>query len=171
MSFAYSAKEFIRRYIAYLVIIIGSIFAIVFYHQSDLMIAILASSITLFVGLLHSKVENDKLFKELFLDYNNKYDTQFSNDLQLIINSSNSENNTITFSEHQKIIDYLNFCSEEYLWFREKRIPDGVWKAWFSGMRQYFKHPQIRGVIINEMSKNEDAYYGFFKYLKDEKIL
>lgn len=137
MSFSYSGKEFIRRYIAYLVIIIGSIFAIVFYHQSDLMIAILASSITLFVGLLHSKVENDKLFKELFLDYNNKYDAQFNNDLQLLINSYNLENHTITFSEHQKIIDYLNFCSEEYLWHCEKRIPDRVWKAWFSGMRQY----------------------------------
>jgi len=59
------------------------------------------------------------------------------------------------------VIDYLNFCSEEYLWYTKGRIPDMVWTSWENGMIYFFNLPPINGIIISQNSQ-KTSYYGLF---------
>src|SRR5690606_14686160 len=104
--------------------------------------------ISLSLGIRQYKTENDKLFKELFTEFNTKYDLKFNNTLEEIVKNSELDKNYQLSSENEKlIVDYLNFCAEEYLWTTKERIPKSVWKSWENGMLYYLNNPIINKVV------------------------
>ncbi|MBK7439965.1 MAG: hypothetical protein IPI65_00115 [Bacteroidetes bacterium] len=120
-------------------------------HNSDLFLGTLATAISLSLGYRSYKIEDHKIFKELFESFNNKYDEKFNDKL----NGLESE------LTNELIADYLNFCAEEYLWYKKKRIDEDVWTAWKAGMEFHFKKSKIRKIIDEEL-KSPDSYYGLF---------
>lgn len=129
--------------------------------------AVIATGISLSLGIRQYKTENDKIFKELFTEFNSKYDRKFNNELETIIeNYQQAEDYKLTQEQGKLIIDYLNFCAEEYLWKTKDRIPDEVWKSWENGMIYYLNNPLINEIFIREKGQ-KDSYYGL--YAKIEK--
>jgi len=137
-------------------------------HMQELAAGVLAASIAIGFGLNQSKIEGDRIFKELFQEFNKKYDCKFNNRLNDIVNLN------IEFdkngADYKLVIDYLNMCSEQYLWKTKRRIDNIVWESWENGMLKILNADAINKIVIAEikpiMLENEkDSYYGFFQYL------
>ena len=58
----------------------------------------------------------------------------------------------------QAIVDYINLCAEEYLWFSEGYIHREVWRSWCVGMLWYLDREPFRTVWGEESATN--SYYG-----------
>lgn len=133
----------------------------------EILAAVIATGISLSLGIRHYRTENDKLFKELFTEFNERYDTKFNNELAKINEKSLDPLYEVSSSEKELIIDYLNFCAEEFLWKTKGRIPEYVWKSWENGMIYYLSIPSINKVFMNEVGQ-KDSYYGLIDYLKSK---
>lgn len=138
----------------------------IFDNNIEILTAILAIGISISFGIRQYKIENDKIFKELFIAFNEKYDAKFNNVLNEI-DRKTKENDSYSLAKNELnepalIIDYLNLCAEEYLWYRKGRINKIVWDAWEAGMIYYMNIDPIRSLILSE-KKQADSYYGLFK--------
>jgi hypothetical protein len=135
-------------------------------EKIEILGAVIAIGISLSLGIRQYKTENDKIFKELFTEFNTKYDAKFNDKLDEIIEESESIEGYQLSSENKKlVIDYLNFCAEEYLWKTKDRIPASVWTAWENGMVYYLNKPIINKVFVNEIEQ-KDSYYGLFEKIE-----
>jgi hypothetical protein len=143
-------------------LLIGIILYFISCQKTELLTAAIATGISLSLGLRQYKTENDKIFKELFLSFNEKYDTKF-NDKLIEIDKNSNANPTFVIDEKDTplIIDYLNLCAEEYLWYTKGRIPKTVWASWEKGMIYYLSIDSINKIVLNEKSQ-KDSYYGLF---------
>lgn len=152
-----------------LVFLIISILSHLFFNQKPEVIGvIMATGISISFGIRQYKIENDKIFKELFTEFNSKYDIKYNNILNKIDREINN-NLSISISENRDlIIDYLNFCSEEYLWYKKGRIPPIVWNSWKEGMLYFLNLPQIKEIVL-EQSNQKDSFYGLFEELEFDK--
>ncbi|MGB7528948.1 hypothetical protein [Sphingobacterium cellulitidis] len=138
-------------------------------------LGIIGVIITLIFSVANKKLNNQKMEKELFTEFNKRYD-ELNDSLSLLTV-------TMTIEDLYKkpyiikdktlynvVIDYFNLCSEQYYWKEKDRIPKEIWNAWHKGMMYYYNtYP-----VIQEMWKEETrgdkykAYYlkepiGFFK--------
>ncbi|MCK4655027.1 MAG: hypothetical protein KAU01_11350 [Candidatus Cloacimonetes bacterium] len=129
-----------------------------------LFLGLLGAVATLYFGIVKFKIENDKLFKELFKEFNDKYDSRFND---LINELRNDNEKKLSLEERNLIIDYLNLCSEEYLWKSKNRIPNIVWNAWKAGIKENLKVKQVKEIYNREIAtKNgEISFYGLVKEL------
>ena len=138
------------------------------YGKIEVLAAIMATGISLSLGLQKSKIENDIIFKQLFVEFNRRYDRLFNEKLRDIVNKQNADKNaTLTEEESNLIIDYLNLCSEEYLWKTLHRIPNKVWIAWKNGMIYYLNQPIINPLVLKEKAQ-KNSYYGLFEELNNK---
>jgi predicted membrane channel-forming protein YqfA (hemolysin III family) len=148
--------------------LIVSIFLFYFFEkQLEIIGAVLATGISLSIGVRQYKIENDKMFKELFEAFNKKYDCKFNNRFNQL-DEFLSKDPDFTLKDEQDrllIIDYLNFCSEEYLWYTKGRVPEIVWNSWEEGMLYFLNLKPINQVVqIQKIQKN--SYYGLFEKLE-----
>ena len=163
-------KNHLIKYLDIYIIILTGIVAIVDFYllnkKVEILIAIISIGISIGFGLRQYRIENDKIFKELFVMFNDKYDMKFNNCLNNIIEKTNKDS-TYELNEEEKplVIDYLNMCAEEYLWFTKGRIDSTVWESWQRGMKYYLEIQPIHEFIKTEKSQ-KDSYYGIFEYLK-----
>lgn len=132
--------------------------------------AIIATGISISFGIRQYKVENDKIFKELFSSFNRKYNEKFNEALNNIYRGSDNEKHILSEKDKLVIADYLNFCAEEYLWFTKDRIPDCVWNSWKDGMLFFLKLEPIKEILKKEKEQSS-SYYGFFKNIIEKEVL
>lgn len=142
------------------------IIAITFFYKiekrGEILGVIIATGISLSLGIRQYKTENDKLFKELFTEFNTKYDKKFNKALEEIVEKyEENEKCQLSLKKEKLIIDYLNFCAEEYLWKTKGRIPEEVWNSWENGMVYFLNNPVINKVVIKQ-KRQKDSYYGLF---------
>jgi len=130
----------------------------------------------------HSKkLANDKMLKELFTEFNTRYD-KLNDTLNEISDGHPNWLNNIKSDEKYKqnsynvIIDFFNLCAEEYFWFKEGRINAKIWKSWSKGMNDIFNDSQLIQTIWSKECENEGykSYYiekpnEFFVSFKLEK--
>lgn len=141
---------------------IGLLFYFCNNENIEVLSVIVATGISLSFGIRQYKIENDKIFKELFISFNEKYDSRFNNTLNHILEQD--ADYKLSAIEQVLINDYLNLCAEEYLWYKKGRIGAIVWKSWESGMIYYMNIPSINQFIL--LQKNQkDSYYGLFNRL------
>lgn len=57
-------------------------------EKTEILGAIIATGISLSIGIRQYKTENDKIFKQLFTEFNSKYDTKFNDKLEEIVEKS-----------------------------------------------------------------------------------
>lgn len=152
-------------FINLLTLIISIILFVYFGNKIEIIGAVLATGISISFGMRQYKMENDKMFKELFESFNNRYDVKFNNKLNEIDAIYRIDKQlVIEGNDKLLIIDYLNFCSEEYLWYSKGRIPEIVWQSWENGML-YFLNLEPINKIIQTQKEQKTSYYGLFEKL------
>lgn len=117
-------------------------------------VAVVGSLLSLLYFLQKQKLEELRLFRDLFKDFNARYDAM--NDRFAVICRSNE--GAFEASEQQLLIDYFNLCGEEYLYYQQGYIPPAVWESWHRGMQLIIACPRV-----NELWRVESAsgsYYG-----------
>lgn len=149
----------------YLIYTLTISLGIIFYyveHKPEITISFLVTGISISFGYRQYKIQNDQMFKELFIMFNAKYDDKFNECLNSIEKHTiDNCDYKLTNEEEALIIDYLNLCAEEYLWFLKGRIDDLVWVSWESGMKYYFNIKSIKK-IVDIQKEQKDSYYGLF---------
>lgn len=108
-------------------------------------------------GFLYSRHSAQlTLFRELFRDFNVRYD-KLNGPLNEIVKRTPRQN--LTSDDSKVLFDYFNLCAEEYMYFQAGFIDARVWKAWTNGMRQFAKDPEIAALWQEEIAS--ESYYGF----------
>lgn len=104
------------------------------------------------------KLAETSLFKDLFTDFNQRYDGL--NDCLAKIGVSDGQ---LEPADRQTIVNYFNLCAEEYLFFSEGYIHPAAWRSWCTGMLWYFNREPFRSVWRQE--SETDSYYGLSLYV------
>jgi len=122
------------------------------------------------------ELDRANAFRELFNSFNLRFnalnkvlnevldlsDTRKSAGVQLYFTDLTSE-------QRDKVQDYLNLCSEEFLWKRKGFIDDDVWIAWKLGLSYYLQADPIKELFRREKNGPYRASYyeGFFQEITD----
>lgn len=151
-------KHFVYKYFGIIsvclfsaVIVITVCFMDTWEKGIPLMVAVISS---VFLVQKH-KLEELRLFTDLFKDFNERYN-ELNEDLNDIIKPNNK---VLSDDEIDTLFDYFNLCGEEYLYYKEGYILPCVWKAWKNGMKVYFENDRVKK-LWDEECKTE-SYYGF----------
>ena len=118
-----------------------------------LLAAIIGTALSAIYFIQKQKLEEIKLFKELFTEFNGRYDQ---------LNDKISDIKSQIINDQVKIDkildDYFNLCGEEYLYYTQGYIFPSVWLAWYNGMKFFINNPRINAVWTEE--KKSESYYG-----------
>ncbi len=154
-------KRFIFKFYAP-IILAGFILLITLFLISDkskddisLFVTVAAGLIGFFYFIQKQQLEELELFKELFTEFNARYD-KLNDSLNRV--ASEESNKPLTEEEKSTLNDYFNLCAEEFLFYRKGYIYDEVWRAWSNGMSFYVANKRI-GEMWKEEEKT-DSYYG-----------
>lgn len=133
--------------------------------EEKLLLGLLGTVATLYFGLIKHRIENDKLFKELFQNFNSRYDDKLNDLLNEI---RYDEEKKLDKDERNQIIDYLNLCAEEYLWRSRNRIPKTVWNSWKAGILENLEIKQVNEIYLKETEtiNGKTSYYGLVEELR-----
>lgn len=143
--------------IAFVVLALGIAAALVLSSRATERMSLIGSTIVVDLGFVYfvqqQKLAETALFKELFTEFNQRYDN-LNDRLVGIANSSTASD----AAARQTIVDYFNLCAEEYLFFSEEYIHRAAWRSWCAGMLWYFDREPFRSVWSEESATN--SYYG-----------
>lgn len=142
-------------------------------------IEIAISLILLMYTVVNLSKSRDEMFERLFNHFNTRFD-EMNEDLNKIREGKFTENysdtqknaknkSKVSKTEEEIILDYMNLCAEEYLWYKKCRIDPEVWKAWEEGMCYYLDHSTFRKVYFGRANENI-SYYGLFDYITEGKL-
>jgi hypothetical protein len=125
-------------------------------HQPDLLVSafVAIGGFTYFFYRQH--LDETKLFKELFTDFNRRYDA-LNDELNKIL--FGTDEGQLSNEEQKHLFTYFNLCAEEYFFYKAGYIDQSVWESWSRGMKDFFKHPRIQPLW--EQDSMADSYYGF----------
>lgn len=135
---------------------------------SSIILGLTALLVSWFYSWRSSKRDGDKMMKELFTEFNARYDKL--NDSLAIIETYYKEYDKFKQlyvndrEEHKKlkqdVIDFFNLCAEEYYWHQKKRIDPKIWQAWHSGMNYWYnKVPTIKKLWKMEVEAGGTTSY------------
>lgn len=141
--------------IGFAVLTLWFLFSLKTKEDLSLFATVAGGLIGFFYFIQKQQLEELQLFKELFTEFNARYD------------KLNEALNHITLEDSQKALtdedkstlnDYFNLCAEEFLFYKKGYIYEEVWQAWHNGMAYYVAHKRI-GDKWKEEVKTE-SYYG-----------
>ncbi len=116
-------------------------------------VTVMGSLLSVAYFLQKQKLEEMRLFRELFKECNGRYDAMN----EALVSIANKGDVELSSEERLKVVDYLNLCGEEYLYFRRGYIEPSVWQAWNKGMKVIVAAPPIQRVWQEE--KSSGSYY------------
>ncbi|MCL7987062.1 hypothetical protein M8998_03800 [Sphingobacterium sp. lm-10] len=121
--------------------------------------------ITVIFSAANKKLNHQKMEKELFSEFNKRYD-EFNDSLDLLdtIATLSQLKEIDSLIEKKKmyhlLIDYFNLCAEQYYWYKKKRISAKLWESWHSGMMYYYRNY----AVFRELWEAEIAGDGYKSY-------
>lgn len=127
--------------------------------------------ITVIFSVANKKMSHQKMEKELFTEFNKRYD-ELNDSLSLLTRSMTIDELKSTKSRiHKKslflvLIDYFNLCAEQYYWKEKGRISNNIWGAWHVGMKYYYDNFPVVKELWQQEIKGE-GYKSY--YLKSNK--
>lgn len=154
-------KQFITKYYI-LALPVSIVFAGLWLYYSPvgredvtLAITMVGGIISFFYVVQKQQLEELQTFKELFNDFNNRYDKMNEK-----LNKMHGKPIDIALTENERDIlnDYFNLCSEEYLYYRKGYIYREVWISWCKGMLHFLEDERIKNKWFEEEKTN--SYYG-----------
>ena len=114
------------------------------------------------------KVEDDRIMKDLFKEFNERFD-KINGSLLVITKLAIDDYDKLMPEkriEHEGVImDFFNICSEEYFWYQEGRINSKIWKSWHKGMNDIYN----KSLIIQRLWLEESNNEGFISYYLNAK--
>ena len=128
--------------------------------HGELLLGVIAAIAGFFYFLYKQHLDETKLFKELFVEFNRRYDC-LNNRLNKIVSSEAT--GALNDEERGVVFDYFNLCAEEHFFHNAHYIDETVWNAWRHGMAFFFNNSRIRD-LWNEDCESADeraSYYGF----------
>lgn len=135
-------------------IIITTILVFFFNKVNDfnVIFTIIASEFYLSFIVQKQKLDELHLFKEIFVEFNRRYDAlnEKLNQIKELDKSLEKEKDTL--------YDYFNLCGEEYFFYKHGYIYPEVWKAWCNGIDYYLKDKRIGNLWLQEEAT--ESYYG-----------
>jgi hypothetical protein len=139
--------------ISVILIIVGFIFS----QKLDwkLNLTLVGSIISSIYFVEKQKLEQMELFKELFTEFNRRYDGLNERLNQILVEDHKRELST---EQIDVLYDYFNLCGEEYLFYKQGFIYPEVWAAWYNGMTVFGKNKRISELWQKEVKT--DSYYG-----------
>jgi hypothetical protein len=123
--------------------------------RPELLLSGIAAVAGLSYFLYRQHLDETKLFNELFIKFNERYD-ELKDDLTRIC-LGNAEAD-VSENDKNQLFRYFNLCSEEFLFYKSGYIDEQVWQSWQSGIREIFKNPRVKDLWEKEP---RDSYYGF----------
>ncbi len=126
-----------------------------------LAITIIGGIFSYFFVIQKQTIEDIRLFKELFHEFNQRYDCM--NEKLNCIRSKDIDN-PLSMNDKAILYNYFNLCGEESLYYQQGYILKDVWKAWCNGMLYFLGDERINALWIEE--EKTSSYYG----LTREKI-
>jgi hypothetical protein len=151
-------KYFLHRYHfqLILVVIVGTVaISFWFYTRGDdwkLFLPAIGGAVSLIYVVEKQQLDEASLFKDLFVQFNEKYD-----DLNEELNRIKSQD-SISLQDCNTLYDYFNLCGEEYLFYQQGYIYPEVWQSWILGMKIFYDSDVIRPIWISELKSG--SYYG-----------
>jgi cob(I)alamin adenosyltransferase len=117
--------------------------------------------ITYFFNHQNRTLANDKMEKDLFTEFNARYDELNDFLFQIQANCKTLEDLESNPLLRYKLNDFFNLCAEEYYWKKKKRISDEIWLAWSEGMNDWYNSvPLIQLAWLDEVQKRGcKSYY------------
>lgn len=100
------------------------------------------------------KLEELRLFKELFTEFNTRYDLLQDRLVPVLLKTDGD----LASDERLAVYEYFNLCGEEYLFYRLGYIDPAAWIAWENGMRSYMVNPRIARLWAEDSAAN--SFYG-----------
>jgi hypothetical protein len=125
-------------------------------HRPELLVSAIGGVAGFTYFLYRQHLDEAKLFKELFAEFNARYDA-LNDDLNTILFGPSE--GSLSADEREHLFSYFNLCAEEYLFYSAGYIDRRVWESWYRGMKVFFKHPRIQALW--EQDYKADSYYGF----------
>ncbi|TYB79170.1 hypothetical protein [Bizionia myxarmorum] len=116
------------------------------------------------------KIESDRMMKELFKEFNGRYD-KINNKLDKI--SKMSVKKWEGQKEEKKVIrygivmDFFNICAEEHFWHKEGRINGNIWGSWEKGMNDIYNRSEVIQRLWDEECEN-GGYKSYYLSNKNE---
>jgi hypothetical protein len=106
--------------------------------------------------LYRQHLDETKLFKDLFVQFNERYDKMKDGLNEIVDGTLKGEPSE---AQRKLLFSYLNLCSEEYLFYKAGYIDHEVWESWRSGMEDVFK--RLRDSEFWKTEQQNGSYYGF----------
>lgn len=119
--------------------------------------AMVGSTVSFAFAVQRQHIEETRLFRELFEQFNARYD-RLNERLNAIYYNSTSVEAELTEPERDVLFNYFNLCGEEFLYYREGFIHEQVWASWMKGMQFFRENPRIRYLWNEELQSG--SYYG-----------
>lgn len=137
------------------VVLITVVIAWQFKDQNwQVVVSVVGGALSLVYFVQKQKLEELRLFKDLFVEFNARYD-KIQDRLLFIAEQNDGE---LSKEECQVVYEYFNLCAEEFLFFRLGYIDPAAWSAWRSGMRCHLNNSRIRQLWDKDVKS--DSYYG-----------
>jgi len=136
----------------------------------SIILGLVGTGITIYYAWHSKKMAHDQMMKELFTEFNKRYDALNEHLEEIKINCKTIDDLKDNIILKNKLTDFFNLCAEEYFWHKKKRIDNEVWHAWESGMNDWYNQVKViqlfwdeefeksKGISYYIKSKNE-----FFK--------
>ena len=139
--------------------------------SKSFVISLFAGIYTIVWARIKFKLSKDKMVKDLFKDFNERYTGEMNDLFEELRNAKPVEiakRGESLLKQNNLIIDYLNLCAEEFYWYKKRRIPSFVWRNWENGILKNLKIEEVYKMLCKEGKryKDGDTYYGFISYIK-----
>jgi len=146
-----------RNNLPLLALVVTATLGWIFYFGVDLKftVPLLGMILSLLYFFEKQRLEEIKLFREIFAECNERYD-KMNETLNGIVDGL--EDQSLQPKERACLTDYFNLCGEEFLYYSQGYIFPSVWRAWHNGMKYYLKSPRIATFWTEE--KKSESYYG-----------
>lgn len=122
-------------------------------EQVTTVVTTLGALLSVAYFLQKQKLEEMRLFREIFKECNARYDAMNDELAEIGMLPPKS----LSTMQIRRVIDYLNLCGEEYLYYKRGYIEPSVWQAWENGMKNVVLAPSINDVWQKE--KGNGSYY------------
>lgn len=114
-----------------------------------------AATLTFVHFVQQQKLAETRLFRELFTEFNQRYD-EMNERVNALAGRSREE---LKPDELALLYDYFNLCGEEYLFYELGYIVPDAWESWERGMLEHIAcSPAIAAVWAEE--RKSESYYG-----------
>jgi hypothetical protein len=120
----------------------------------EIVASLINAGATLFIGLVvarisqsynknSSRMEHDRLSKELFKEFNKRYDKMNHSLHKISKECKNLKDLELNPKLENKLNDFFNLCAEEYFWYKKGRIDKNIWSAWEDGMNDWYNSVEV----------------------------